>query len=112
MNSLYKRVIKGVYEEPPAVYSRDIKKLINSMLVVKSESRPSCEQILNSKEFQAAVKRYSLDESVFHEFLQTQQISARPENESKGHKQELLKTILLPKNLKSLSKKLPKATYE
>jgi NIMA (never in mitosis gene a)-related kinase 1/4/5 len=69
MNSLYKRVIKGNYEEPPAMYSKDIKKLINSMLVVKSESRPSCEQILNSPEFQRAVKRFNLDESVFYEFL-------------------------------------------
>ena len=70
MNSLYKRVIKGVYEEPPAIYSKEIKRLVSSMLVVKSEARPTCEQILNSREFQNAVKRYGLDETVFQEFLQ------------------------------------------
>ena len=51
MNALYKKVVKGVYEEAPSQYSRDLKRLINSMLMVKPELRPTCEQILNCKEF-------------------------------------------------------------
>ena len=50
MNALYKKVIKGTFEDPPGIYSRDLKRMINSMLVVKSDLRPSCEQIINCRE--------------------------------------------------------------
>jgi hypothetical protein len=70
MNALYKKVIKGVYEDPPATYSRDLKRLINSMLMVKSDLRPSCEQVINCREFQKAIKTYNLDKNVISEFLQ------------------------------------------
>ena len=64
MNALYKKVVKGVYEDPSGIYSRDLKRLINSMLMVKPELRPSCEQILNCKEFQKASKLFNLDMTV------------------------------------------------
>jgi NIMA (never in mitosis gene a)-related kinase 1/4/5 len=42
MNALYKRVVKGHYDDPPEIYSRDLKRLINSMIMVKPDLRPSC----------------------------------------------------------------------
>ena len=50
MNALYKKVVKGVYEEPPNVYSNDLKKLIGMMINVRPDMRPTCSQILLSKE--------------------------------------------------------------
>ena len=41
MNELYKRVVKGVFEEPPNNYSRDLKRLIKSMVTVAPDVRPS-----------------------------------------------------------------------
>ena len=113
MNALYKKVIKGVYEDPPATYSRDIKRLINSMLMVKSDLRPSCEQIINCREFQKAVKTYNLDVSVVKEFYQPQDAKKSDgEAQNTSRKPELLKTIQLPKNLKHLQRNLPKPMYD
>ena len=46
MNDLYKRVVKGVFEDPPNIYSRDLKRLIKSMITVQPDLRPSALQIL------------------------------------------------------------------
>ena len=50
MNALYKKVVKGVYEDPPGQYSLDLKRLINGMITVRADMRPTCAQILNSRE--------------------------------------------------------------
>ena len=42
MNALYKKVVRGAYEEPPSVYSNDLKRLIRMMLNVNSAMRPTC----------------------------------------------------------------------
>ena len=34
MNDLFKRVVKGEYDDPPSIYSRDLKRLIKSMITV------------------------------------------------------------------------------
>ena len=41
MADLYKRVVRGVFEEPPNAYSRDLKRLIKSMITVQPDLRPS-----------------------------------------------------------------------
>ena len=41
MNDLYKKVVKGVFDDPPSVYSRDLKRLIKSMLTVQPDLRPN-----------------------------------------------------------------------
>ncbi len=43
MNDLYKRVVKGVYDDPPSLYSRDLKRLIKSMITVIPDLRPSAQ---------------------------------------------------------------------
>ena len=63
MNDLYKRVVKGVFDDPPNIYSRDLKRLIKSMITVQPDLRPSALQILQSREVAKAIKFYSIDTS-------------------------------------------------
>ena len=63
MNALYKKVVKGVYEEPPSVYSNDLKRLIGMMINVRPDMRPTCAQILQSKEVQRNIKTYKISTS-------------------------------------------------
>ena len=56
MNDLYKKVVKGVFDDPPSIYSRDLKRLIKSMITVQPELRPSANQILQSREIAKAIK--------------------------------------------------------
>ena len=63
MNALYKKVVKGVYEEPPSVYSNDLKRLIGMMINVRPDMRPTCSQILLSKEVQRNIKTYNISTS-------------------------------------------------
>ena len=42
MNELFKRVVKGSFDDPPSMYSRDLKRLIKSMVTVQPDLRPSC----------------------------------------------------------------------
>jgi serine/threonine protein kinase len=60
MNDLYKRVVKGVFDEPPSIYSRDLKRLIRSMITVQPDMRPSANQILASREITKAIKYFDL----------------------------------------------------
>jgi len=60
MNDLYKRVVKGVFDEPPSIYSRDLKRLIKSMITVQPDLRPSANQILQSREITKAIKYFDL----------------------------------------------------
>ena len=60
MNDLYKKVVKGVFDDPPSIYSRDLKRLIKSMITVQPELRPSANQILQSREIAKAIKYYNL----------------------------------------------------
>ena len=42
MNELFKRVVKGSFDDPQKEYSRDLKRLIRSMITVQPDLRPSC----------------------------------------------------------------------
>jgi NIMA (never in mitosis gene a)-related kinase 1/4/5 len=50
MNSLYKRVVKGTYDEAPSTYSRELLNLIYSMIRINPKDRPSCDEILRTPE--------------------------------------------------------------
>lgn len=63
MNELFKKVVKGAYDDPPSMYSRDLKRLIKSMITVQPDLRPSCEQILQSREIAKAIHMYQIDVS-------------------------------------------------
>ena len=49
MNGLYKRVMRGIYDEPPKHYSSQLKKLIKAMIKTNPASRPSCFEIMNTE---------------------------------------------------------------
>jgi len=42
MPSLFKKVIKGVYQEIPRTYSKDLAQIIRSLLQVSAHQRPDC----------------------------------------------------------------------
>jgi NIMA (never in mitosis gene a)-related kinase 1/4/5 len=46
MNSLYKKVVKGIFDEAPSNYNRDLLKLIYSMIKIDPKNRPTCDEIL------------------------------------------------------------------
>eukprot|EP00826_Nyctotherus_ovalis_P048217 TRINITY_DN5652_c0_g10_i2.p1 TRINITY_DN5652_c0_g10~~TRINITY_DN5652_c0_g10_i2.p1 ORF type:complete len:331 (+),score=60.28 TRINITY_DN5652_c0_g10_i2:823-1815(+) len=92
MQSLYKRVLKGVYPKIPTSYSKDLASVIRALLQVSPQLRPACGNILRMP---AVIER--VEELV---------------GEIKVDENVLLKTIRVPKKLLSLTNRLPKANYE
>jgi NIMA (never in mitosis gene a)-related kinase len=90
MQDLYKKVLSGKYPKIPAEYSRDLSTTISTLLKVKPSERPSCEQILHMP----AVEEHMT------------------ESDDSDINKELLNTIKIPRNMKLLIGKLPKAQYE
>lgn len=95
MQGLYNKVQKGIYDRIPNRYSNDLAAMMSSCLQVNPNNRPTVDTLLASP------------------FL-----NEGGEEESKKAEKEvivagggLLGTIQLPKNLKLLSEKLPKANY-
>lgn len=70
MNGLYKKVIKGHFEDPTkaneqnnsekAHYSKDLIKLIAMMIRVNPKDRPSCEDLLRMPEILNRIKSMKL----------------------------------------------------
>lgn len=61
MNGLYKKVTKGIFDEPPRNYSADIGKIITNMIKVNPKERPSCDEILRMPEVLAKIKQLKLE---------------------------------------------------
>ena len=100
MEKLFNKVIKGQYSKLSDRYSQDIKDIIQMMLKVNPQERPSCAQILNHE----LVKKRL-------EFFKSQ-IGLDDENLDKMDEGVLLKTIRLPKNILFLTERLPVANYD
>jgi len=90
MGDLYKRVCAGKFPKIPNDFSRDLATIISTLLKVKPSERPSCEQILHMP----AVEEH---------------LTVEDENDMNI---ELLNTIKIPRNMRLLQGKLPKANYE
>ena len=95
MEGLYQKVIKGQYSKIPERFSDDLFQVVQFLLQVNPNSRPSCEQILNHPIVQKRIE-------YFKSFT----------NDDDNEDKSLLKTIKMPKNLLFLSDKLPKPNYE
>jgi len=93
MKGLFKKVQKGTFERIPKVYSDDLFNIICDFLKVQPSLRPNSQQILNNP----VVINHVRDSNV--EILR------------ESSKAKLLGTIELPKNLKFLKEKLPRANY-
>ena len=100
MEKLYNKVIHGQYGKISDSYSQDIKEIINFMLKVNPQDRPSCGQILN------------------HEFVKKRleffkaQAGNDDENMDDIDEGVLLKTIRIPKNILFLTERLPEPNYD
>ena len=100
MEKLYNKVIHGQYGKISDSYSQDIKEIINFMLKVNPQDRPSCGQILN------------------HEFVKKRleffkaQAGYDDENMDDIDEGVLLKTIRIPKNILFLTERLPEPNYD
>ena len=94
MEELYKKVTQGIFNKIPSQFSNDLYKIVQLLLQVNPEKRPSCSEILKNPIIQRRIeffKNYSGDDC--------------------SEDQALLKTILVPNNLGVLSDKLPKPNY-
>ena len=94
MEGLYKKVIQGRFNRIPNKFTNDLFKIVQLLLQVSPEKRPSCADILKHPIILKRIdyfKNYSGDDN--------------------SEDQALLKTILVPKNLMVLSEKLPKPNY-
>ena len=94
MEGLYKKVIEGNFIRIPSKFTNDLYKIIQILLQVKPEKRPSCAEILQNP---IILKRI--------EFFKNYA------GEDVSEDQALLKTIIFPKNLLVLPEKLPKPNY-
>ena len=94
MEGLYKRVVEGRFNRIPSKFTNDLSAIVEMLLQVNPEKRPSCEEILKKPIILKRIeyfKNYSGEDNCEDQFL--------------------LKTILVPKNLLVLSDKLPKPNY-
>ena len=94
MEGLYKKVIEGKVIRIPNKFTNDLYKIIQLLLQVKPEKRPSCSEILQNP---LIIRRI--------EFFKNYS------GEDVSEDQALLKTIIFPKNLLVLPEKLPKPNY-
>jgi len=94
MEALYKKVQKGVFERIPSQYSADLHTLISACLQVSPQMRPSCNKLLNHP----LLRKHGA------EFFQTSTSLFTESN-------ELLGTIKIPRNIKTLGDILPKSNY-
>ena len=95
MEGLYNKVCKGQYSRIPDKFSDDLFQVVQFLLQVNPDARPSCEQILNHPLVQKRIEYFK-------------SFADEEESEDKC----LLKTIHMPKNLLFLSDKLPKPNYD
>ena len=99
MDGLYNKVIKGEYPKISNKYSSDIAQMIDLLLQVKPQDRPTCLTILKHPYVQKRIEFFQAESGV--EFDDIDDID---EN-------QLLKTIRIPKNILGLGENLPKANY-
>lgn len=92
MQGLYNKVVKGEFQRIPRSFSNDLNAFISNLLAVDPQSRPSCDEILA---LPLVAKRIA-------------QMSAPMPIPSAA----LLDAILLPRNMKQISDRLPAAKYE
>lgn len=98
MDGLYKKVTAGEYTKIEENISADLHKLIGYLLSVNPQKRPSCAQILDLKMIKKRMAGSLVNQS--HRVSTTEACD------------DLLKTIMLPKNFRQLSKILPGQMYQ
>lgn len=98
MEGLMKSVTLGVYPPINSKFSKDLAHVIKMMLQQKAKARPSAEKLFSS--------------GLIKNKLEELQIVAERMQTTENVKEELLKTIRIPKKLHYLTDRLPKPNYE
>ena len=93
MQGLYKKVIRGQYPDIPSSYSQDLASVVHTLLQVNPALRPSCDRLL-----------------AMPILLRTTTIPQT--GETMREQPGLLGTIKVPRNLSSLTDRLPAPNYE
>ena len=93
LRELFNKIQKGIFERIPVFYSDELNTMITQLIKVNPSLRPTTIEILNHP----AVHKYTSPSDYY-----------RPE----PRQGSLLKTIMVPKNLKQLKDALPGAKYE
>lgn len=104
MNGLYKRVLKGAYAPIKETYSKALSSVIQKMLQVDPNGRPSSKQILQLEDVQR--KAQDLGINLISESNQqnsNSQYASSLLQDSNLNKDGLLQTIYVPKVLANLS---------
>ena len=101
LKELSQNVMKGYYMPIPSFYSRDLKKVIEYMLVVDPKKRIGINELINTEIIQRKIKESK--NSVIKD------VNLDLKNSSK--KANFIKTIKMPMNLKDINLKLPKKKY-
>ncbi|CAD8100868.1 unnamed protein product [Paramecium sonneborni] len=94
MDLLFQKVQKGLYDQIPNKYSKELAQIISLLLKTQSVSRPNCDELLKIPIIQNKMR--DIETYINH---QTQN-------------QELLKTIQIPKTNEQLNSQFPKSKYE
>ena len=99
MDALYKKIIKGQYPRINMKYSSDICNIIQLLLKVDPNERPTCDQILKNKMVMERIDFFKDREGFKDNFDNLDET-------------QLLKTLRLTKNMLFLSEQLPHPNYK
>ena len=91
MQTLFKKVVKGVFPPLPSIYSEDFSEVLRHFIIVDPNKRPSAAQILRLS-------------------LVNKRVNIREEN-SENLNSSLLGTIKLPQNYSLIADRLPGSKY-
>jgi NIMA (never in mitosis gene a)-related kinase len=97
MEGLYNKVIKGEYPKISSKYSNDLAQMIDLLLQVKPQDRPTCLTILKHPYVQKRIDFFQAESGIELDDIEDEN--------------QLLKTIRIPKNILGLGEQLPKANY-
>ena len=111
MDQLFKRVCKGTFSRIPEHYSNDIWQVVQLMLRVDPEKRPSCQELIESTLFKHYSAKLANLESVDKSFQETIDSTSPARHELNQITNQLLKSIAYPKSIEQLSGILPKCNY-
>ena len=95
MNGLYQKVMRGLYDPIPSMYSKDLQQMVRNCLQVQPTNRPNCDKIL------------VMPSVIEH-------TSEKLEQAEKDHiyqEVSLLNTIRMPRDLGQITERLPKPQY-
>jgi NIMA (never in mitosis gene a)-related kinase len=93
MEQVYNKVIRGNYDQIPTNYSHVLTTMISSLIQVNPNSRPSCEQIINTIHNKKKINNTEKPNDLVDTTI-------------------LLQTIKMPRNLIEINPNLPKSTYK